>query len=158
VIIKNEEAEQKWELIGREKPNKKGQRRLQGGGPPLMARCAGFKPNGAPCERIVRASQSFCYSHDPTRQEARRRAATKAGRAKKSSGEIPEIKRSISEVVEGVLNGTVDRSVGAVCFQGFNTLLKATEVERKIREQDILEERFEELERALEDKKATGNG
>jgi len=33
-------------------------------------------------------------------------------------------------------------------------LLKATEVERKIREQDILEERFEELERALVDKKA----
>ena len=120
-----------------------------------MPRCSGSKPNGDPCERIVCASQTYCYSHDPSRREARRRAATKAGRAKKPSGELAEIKRSIREVVEGVLNGTVDRSVGAVCFQGFNTLLKATEVERKIKEQDILEERFEELERALADKKAS---
>jgi len=119
-----------------------------------MPRCSGSKPNGDPCERIVGASQSYCYSHDPSRRESRRRAATKAGRAKQSSGELAEIKHSIREVVEGVLNGTVDRSVGAVAFQGYNTLLKAAEAERKIREQDILEERFEELERALADKKA----
>ena len=121
-----------------------------------MARCAGFKPDGAPCERIVSASQSYCYGHDPTRREARRRAAAKAGKAKKPSGELAQIKHSIREVVEGVLNGTVDRSVGAVAFQGYNTLLKVAELERKLKEQDILEERFEELERALEGKKANG--
>jgi hypothetical protein len=118
-----------------------------------MPRCSGSKPNGAPCERIVKASQSYCYSHDATRREARRRAATKAGKAKRSSGELAEIKRSIREVVEGVLNGAVDRSVGAVAFQGFNALLKVAEAERKLKEQHILEERLEELERALEDKK-----
>jgi hypothetical protein len=119
-----------------------------------MARCAGFKPNGVPCERIVRASQSYCYGHDPIRREARRRAATKAGKVKKPSAELAQIKHSIRGVVEGVLNGTVDRSVGAVAFQGYNTLLKAAEVERKIKEQDILEERLEELERTLEGKKS----
>ena len=118
-----------------------------------MAKCAAITRNDQPCRGLVQPGNDYCPAHDPTRQEARRRAASKAGKSKPSA-ELVQIKRSIREVVEGVLNGTVDRGVGAVAFQGYNTLLKAAEVERKIKEQDILEERFEELEQALEGKKA----
>jgi hypothetical protein len=45
-----------------------------------------------------------------------------------------------------VQDGTIERGVGAVVFQGFNTLLKAVEVERRIRETDELAERIEQLE------------
>ena len=36
-----------------------------------MPRCAGSKPDGTPCERIVGASQTYCFSHDPARKEIR---------------------------------------------------------------------------------------
>jgi hypothetical protein len=40
----------------------------------------------------------------------------------------------------------VERSIGAVVFQGFNVLLKAVEVERKVKETDELLERVKLLE------------
>jgi hypothetical protein len=51
-------------------------------------------------------------------------------------------------VIDGVLRGDLERGVGAVLFQGFNTLLKAVETERKVRETDELIERLEALEEA----------
>ena len=47
---------------------------------------------------------------------------------------------------DGVQDGSIERGVGAVLFQGYNTLLKATETERKIRELDEIEERLRKLE------------
>jgi uncharacterized protein YwlG (UPF0340 family) len=62
--------------------------------------------------------------------------------------EIVDIKGVVRRVVGGVLNGSIERGVGAVAFQGLNTLLKAVEVERKIKETEELEERLVELENA----------
>jgi hypothetical protein len=39
----------------------------------------------------------------------------------------------------------VERGVGALVIQGYNTLLKAVEVERKVKETEELEERIEQL-------------
>jgi hypothetical protein len=47
-----------------------------------------------------------------------------------------------------VLDGSVDRGIAAVGFQGFNALLKCVEVERKVKETDELLERLERLEEA----------
>jgi hypothetical protein len=49
------------------------------------------------------------------------------------AGELTAIKRSIREVIGGVLDESIDRSIGALPFQGFNSLLKAVEAERHIR-------------------------
>jgi len=43
----------------------------------------------------------------------------------------------------------MESRVGAVIFQGYNTLLKTLDVERRWYETDQLEERLEELEAAL---------
>ncbi len=59
------------------------------------------------------------------------------------------MRRRIDAIIEAVRTGELDKGVGAVVFQGFNTLLKAIEVERKIREQEELEERLEALEGVL---------
>jgi hypothetical protein len=59
---------------------------------------------------------------------------------------MSEVKREIRRVIEAVDSGATERGVGAVLFQGFNTLLKAIEIERRIREAEEFEERLRRLE------------
>jgi hypothetical protein len=110
-----------------------------------MARCAGIKKDGGRCAVVVEPSQEYCYAHDPTRQDERRRNASKAARSKVDV-EIGTIKRRLREVAEGVLDGSIDKGKGSVSFQGFGVLIRAIEVERKIKETEELEERLEALE------------
>lgn len=112
-----------------------------------MARCSGSKPNGTPCERIVPASQSYCYSHDPDRSGERKRAASKAGRAKPSR-EIVAIRGRLSDLADDVLSGRVDRADAAVVGQLLGTVVRAIATELKVKEQAEFEERLEALEQA----------
>jgi hypothetical protein len=114
-----------------------------------MPRCGASKLDGTPCERIVGASQGYCYAHDPARAEERRRAASKAGRSR-TNPEIREIKGLLRELYAAVLEGQVERQAAAVAGQIANTQLRAIELERRLREQDDLEERLDELESVLE--------
>jgi len=112
-----------------------------------MAVCAGIKRSVGRCTATVGPGESYCYHHDPERAEERRRAASRAG---KSAGgrEIRNLKKRISDVIDGVLEGSQDRGRAAVAIQGFNALRGVLETERKVRELDELETRIEELERA----------
>lgn len=114
-----------------------------------MPRCAGSKPNGTPCERIVGASQSYCYSHDPGRSEERRQAASRAGKSKPNK-EIRHIKRRLSDLADAVLLGTTERGDAAVVGQVLNVYLRAVSIEMKVKEVEELEARLEELESLLE--------
>ena len=82
---------------------------------------------------------------DPTRSEERRRAASRAGKAKPNR-EIADIKARLSDLAEDVLAGEVDRANAAVAGQLLNTVIRAVSVELKVREQMDLIERLEELE------------
>ncbi len=115
----------------------------------MAAKCAAVTLGGSPCKGLVRPGNEYCPAHDPARQEARRRAASKAGKSKPGR-ELTDAKRGILEVVAGVREESIERSVGAVIFQGYNTLLKALDVERRWRETDELEVKVEELAEALE--------
>ena len=110
-----------------------------------MARCAASKPNGEPCERIVGASQTHCFAHDPANAERRSRSASKAARSKPNR-ELVALKGQLRAVADGVLNGAVEPKRGAVAVQALSALTRAIEQERKIRDQDELEERLDELE------------
>jgi hypothetical protein len=83
--------------------------------------------------------------HDPTRSEERRRAASRAGKAKPNR-EIADIKARLSDLAEDVLAGEVDRANAAVAGQLLNTYIRAVSVELKVREQQELIERLVELE------------
>ena len=118
-----------------------------------MPRCAGKKGDGTPCERIVRASRVYCYAHDPVYAEDRKSAASKAARSpakSRSTTEIREIKRRLSDLYAAVLEGRAERAAAAVANQIANTQLRAIELERRVREQDELEERLDELGDLLE--------
>lgn len=112
-----------------------------------MPVCPGIKRDGTRCTVVVGGSQRYCYQHDPDRSEERRRAASRAGKSKPSR-EIGAIKRQLQKMADDVLVGTLDRADAAVSGQLLNILLRAVEQERKIKEQDVLEERLEALEQA----------
>ena len=117
-----------------------------------MARCRGTKPDGTPCERIVPASQEYCYSHDPARKEERRRNAARAGRSRPNR-ELVEVKGRLRELAEDVLTGRVDRADAAVAGQLFGTFIRAVSTEIKVKEVLELEERIEALESPPEQRK-----
>jgi hypothetical protein len=111
-----------------------------------MGRCAAHKPDGSPCERIVSASQTYCFAHDPANSEKRSRSASKAARSKPNR-ELASLKGQLRTVADGVLGGTVEPKRGAVAVQALSALIRAIEQERKIREIEDLEARLGELER-----------
>jgi hypothetical protein len=118
-----------------------------------MPRCSGNKEDGSPCERIVGASQDYCYSHDPARADERRRNASRGGRSK-GNGELADLKKQIKDLASDVLDGSQDRGRAAVANQLYNTLIRAIEQERKLRELGELAERLEALEEVLKGRKA----
>ena len=118
-----------------------------------MARCAGSKADGTPCQSIVKVSQTYCYAHDPARARERKRNASKAGRGRGSS-ELVGIKSLLAELTDRVpgVQGTEESATGAaaVANQLINTRLRAVEVERKVKETEELEARIEQLEKAAQ--------
>ena len=119
-----------------------------------MPRCAGKKGDGTPCERIVGSSQQYCYAHDPSYAEDRKRAASKAAKSparSRSNLEVREIKGRLKDLYAAVLEGRAERAAAAVANQIANTQLRAIELERRVHEQDELEERLDELEGLLEE-------
>jgi hypothetical protein len=118
----------------------------------LAVRCAGIKRDGGQCTTIVKPPQTHCYQHDPERAGERKRNASRAAKSKPSR-ELAGIKQRLSDLADDVLAGEVDRAVAAVASQVLNVYLRAVSVELKIREQQEITERLEELETLLEQQK-----
>ncbi len=121
----------------------------------MMARCAGIKRDGGRCTAVVATGETYCYHHAPHRAQERRRNASRGGRSKGGSSEITDLKAQLRKLAGDVLSGEVGRSEAAVVNQIINTRARLIELERRIREQEVLEERLEALEGVL---KARGAG
>jgi hypothetical protein len=124
-----------------------------------MARCSGFKPDDSPCERIVGASQTYCYAHDPARADERKRAASRGGKRGgrgRPMAELQGVKGKLEDLAEDVLQGRKDRGDAAVAGQLYNTLIRAIGMELKVKEQLDLLVRLEELESLLAQRKEEG--
>jgi hypothetical protein len=118
-----------------------------------MPRCAANKPDGSPCERIVGASQTYCYSHHPSNAQKRRRDAARAGRST-PNGELKEVKGLLKKLTQQILSGELGTAPAAVVNQLLNTRLRALELERKWREILELEERLSAVEEVLRGRNA----
>src|SRR5215212_3716568 len=118
-----------------------------------MPRCAGIKRDGGRCAVVVGPGQSHCYAHNPDRSQERKRNASRGGRTK-GSGELADLKKQRKDLAGEVLDGTADRGRAAVANQLYNTLIRAIEQERKLRELGELAERLESLEEVLKGRKA----
>jgi hypothetical protein len=82
----------------------------------------------------------------PANAEKRRRGASRGGRAT-ANRELPELKSLLSDLTDRVLVGELETGRAAVANQLVNTRLRAVEVERKIRQDEEIEERIAALER-----------
>src|SRR5215212_9460981 len=98
-------------------------------------RCEAITRAGSRCRLEAAPDATWCVSHDPARVEQRRRNARKAGRAggngRAGASEVASIKREIRAVLDGVLDGRIDRGAGACAAQLLNVLLRAAELERR---------------------------
>ena len=122
----------------------------------MAVRCAGIKRDSSPCTATVEPPQEYCWWHDPANAEKRRRAASKAGKAKPNR-ELSSIKGRLSALADDVLTGEVDKGVAAVASQVLNVYLRAISVETKLKEQLELVERLESLEEGLEQSRGRGS-
>ena len=98
----------------------------------------------------------LCWSHDPDHAEERRRRASKGGKRGgrgRPQAELADIKRRLSDLADDVLERREDRADAAVVSQVLNVYLRAVSVELKVREQQEILERLEELETLLERQK-----
>jgi hypothetical protein len=102
---------------------------------------------------VVGPSQTHCYQHDPRRSEERKRNASRGGRSK-GNQRLAKLDRQLEHLATDTLEGKVERGVAAVVNQIINTRARLVELERKLREQEELEERLEALEEVL--KRRTG--
>ena len=71
-----------------------------------LPHCQGKKADGSSCERVVSASQRYCYSHDPNRAIERSGNASRAAKSKVSI-ELREIKAQLKELAEDVIKGSI---------------------------------------------------
>ena len=110
-------------------------------------RCTAITKGGSRC-KLDATCGSYCWGHAPENAQARKARARRGGKAR-GGGEMAEVKREVRRVIDGVISERLERGVGAVAFQGFNTLLKTIEAERRIRETEELERRIAQLEESL---------
>lgn len=124
--------------------------RTPAGGSPLPrpATCRSTTQYGRPCQNPAPPGKDVCWSHDPENAERRSRNARAGGRAVHSPTtlEIGDLKDELRALVRDVKDGVVPPGVGAVLNQLLNSMLRAIEQDRKMRETEDLEERLAALE------------
>ena len=121
-----------------------------------MSRCSAIKANGEPCKVTVPPGVEYCWAHDPANAEARRRITSKAGKSRPNR-EMDTIKAELAKLYTDTMSRRVDKGVAAVGAQIQNVRLRAVEVERKIREQEELEERISAVEEQVPDNGGSQN-
>ena len=127
-----------------------------GEGGSSVDKCAAKTRNNRPCRGLVRPGSDYCPAHDPARQEARRRAASKAARSK-PGGEVRSLKDRLEGLADDVLAGRVEPKAAAVVTQIANAHTRLLEFEKKFQELEefgakiaVLEEKLEAKIAALE--------
>ncbi len=88
--------------------------------------------------------------HNTTLAHYRLQSVTKCVTKPGGEPEVRQIKGRLEDLYAAVLEGRAERAAAAVANQIANTQLRAIEVERRIREQDELEQRLDEMEEMLE--------
>ena len=128
-----------------------------------MRQCQATKRDGQPCTLPAQGSAGLCWAHDPANAEKRKSGQRKGGRSKPLT-DISVLQRKLSTLGDDVLAGKVNRANASVAAQAWGVAVKAIEawvkireleesrlVETglKVREQQELTERLEELEAFL---------
>jgi hypothetical protein len=123
-----------------------------------LAKCAAITQAGTSCKGIPIEGSGYCYAHHPDHEQDRRRAARKGGKRGgrgRPSVELSRLQARFEELAEKVLEGEIERGVGAVAGQLLNGARACVRDGLAAREQEELVERLEALEEALERQKGS---
>ena len=118
-----------------------------------MAKCTAITRGGERCKGVAIDSSGLCYAHHPDHATDRARAARRGGKRGgrgRPVGELGALRVENAEIRERLLEGELRPGVAAVAVQSINTDIRAVSASLKAREAEELEERLEELERALQ--------
>src|ERR671910_3133227 len=103
-----------------------------------MALCSAIRADGGRCGAQAIRSSEYCVNHHPDYEEARRRRNSKGGKRGgrgRPQVELADIKRRLLELADAVLEGEVDKGVGAVVSQILGTYVRTVSVELQVRDQ-----------------------
>ncbi len=114
--------------------------------------CAGFKADGSQCQRTVKQAYTFCYSHDPSYLEERRRYAARAGKGN-AQKELRTLQGKLSTLLDDVIEGRADEKRASVAANVSNALSRVYSVALRVKEVEELEGRLDQLEEVLAEKK-----
>src|SRR5215213_4613937 len=120
-----------------------------------MARCSGIRADGGRCGAQAIRSTEFCVNHHPDYEDARRRRNSKGGKRGgrgRPTSELARLGARFEELADKVLDGEVERGVGAVVGQLLNGARACVRDGLAAREQEELIARMEQLEEALQSK------
>jgi hypothetical protein len=89
----------------------------------------------------------YCYNHDPSRVEERKRAASYAGKSKASKA-TRHLHDLLEALTRRVIDGELETFRGAVANQLIGTRIRLFEYERRLKELEEIEARLHALEEA----------
>ncbi len=126
-----------------------------------MATCAGIKADGGRCKAQAILNSEWCFNHHPDYEDERRQRAAKGGRRGgrgRPAVEVSELKGQLSDLYASVLDGQVEPKVGAVAAQIANVRARLVETELKVKEQEEMIARIEELELLMDQQRQGRRG
>lgn len=122
-----------------------------------MAACGYIKADGTRCKAQPMRGEGYCYAHHPDLEERRTAASRRGGKIGgrgRGKGDIKDVKGWLLDLARRVEAGELEAKDGTAVSQILNIWLRGIETERKLKEQEELEERLESLERVLKERKA----
>ncbi len=123
----------------------------------MNRQCPALKRDGNQCSGSVPEGKYHCWFHDPANSGKRRRAAARGGKGNKSKVSR-DLHVLLGSLTERVLAGDIEPYPASVGGQLVGVRLRLLEYERRVKEQDELVGRLEELEEQITAEKNSEGG
>jgi hypothetical protein len=123
-----------------------------------MSLCSGIRADGGRCGAQAIRGNEYCISHHPDYADARLRRNSKGGKRGgrgRPTSELARLGARFEELADKVLEGEVERGIGAVAGQLLNGARACVRDRLAAREQEELISRMESLEQEIEASRGT---
>ncbi len=114
----------------------------------MNRQCPALKRDGNQCSGSVPEGKYHCWFHDPANSGKRKRAASRGGKGNRA-GVSRDLHKLLEDLTERVVSGDLEPYPASVAGQLVGVRLRLLEYERRVKEQDELVGRLEELEEQI---------
>jgi hypothetical protein len=114
----------------------------------LNRQCPATTLRGGQCSGSVPEGKYWCWYHDPANSDKRKRAASRGGKGNRSRVSR-DLHKLLEDLTAQVVAGDLEPYPASVAGQLVGVRLRLLEYERRVKEQDELVGRLEELEEQI---------